>query len=466
MFFAVLLILCVCGVFYFSYKGLEEESISLFGKYQFLLAQEGAKSFFNFLERVYGDVNWLSKFLSQIKEDAWTPFIHEAWEKLKEEERGIVKEMFLYGRGRKIILPSKAGKSLEKEADFFYAQILNGSLEVPGLFTLTTDEGLRRILLLSTFSGKEGEKYLLGVTLGTEALYLKFFHFLRLGKGTQVLVVDKKGKIILSPLYVNQSISKIEAIESQILPFGGSIKKGRIIIRERKEFLPPVSIIAVIPIHFLEQRLEIIVTTPEEEAKVIPLSVFKFSLSFTFIVIGFIILSFYSFLDRMRLAEKHYQMSITDGLTGLYNHHCFYNVLPKEIKRAERYSRPLSLIMIDLDGFKKYNDTHGHLEGDKVLQEVGGVLRKALREGVDIIFRYGGDEFAVILPETGLEEAKKVAERIKKIFGEKDRFGFSLSMGIAEYRKGWSVEDFVREADRLLYKAKRKGGNTYVWEEE
>ena len=434
VFFAVFLIFGVCGVFYFSYKGLEEESISLFGKYQFLLAQEGAKSFFNFLERVYGDLNWLSKFLSQIKEDAWTPFIHEAWEKLKGEERGMVKEMFLYGRGKKIILPGKAGKSLEKEVAFFYAQILNGNLEVPGLFTLTTDEGLRRILLLSTFSGKEGGRYLLGVTLGTEALYLKFFHFLRLGKGTQVLVVDKKGKIILSPLYINQSILKIEAIESQILPFGGSIKKGRILIRERKEFLPPISIIATIPIHFLEQRLEIIVTTPEEEAKVIPLSVFKFSLSFTFMVIGFIILGFYSFLDRMRLAEKHY--------------------------------RPLSLIMIDLDGFKKYNDTHGHLEGDKVLQEVGGILRKALREGVDIIFRYGGDEFAVILPETGLEEAKKVAERIQKIFGEKDRFGFSLSMGIAEYKKGWSVEDFVREADRLLYKAKRKGGNTYVWEEE
>ncbi len=97
------------------------------------------------------------------------------------------------------------------------------------------------------------------------------------------------------------------------------------------------------------------------------------------------------------------EKAVHDGLTGLYNHRHFYERLGQEVARAQRYGTSLSLLMIDLDGFKQYNDTHGHLAGDDVLKEVGRILQEQVRKDVDIVARYGGEEFAVLLPNTDCE---------------------------------------------------------------
>ena len=105
-------------------------------------------------------------------------------------------------------------------------------------------------------------------------------------------------------------------------------------------------------------------------------------------------------IEHARLYRISEQRAITDGLTGLYNHRYFYERLGQEVARAARYDTPVSLLMIDIDDFKAYNDSRGHVAGDEVLRDVAGILSGALRRGVDIAARYGGEEFAVILPNT------------------------------------------------------------------
>jgi len=113
------------------------------------------------------------------------------------------------------------------------------------------------------------------------------------------------------------------------------------------------------------------------------------------------------------LNVKLHELSITDGLTGAFNHKYFYEKLTEEMKRAERYGHPLSIIMSDIDHFKDYNDAHGHVAGDSVLKGVVSCIRRNVREQ-DIVARYGGEEFSVILPETGKKEAVDLAERIRR----------------------------------------------------
>ncbi len=161
---------------------------------------------------------------------------------------------------------------------------------------------------------------------------------------------------------------------------------------------------------------------------------------------------------RRILIERHIRqelsrLSITDNLTGLYNRRHFYNQLKKEMQRADRQNRPLSLIILDLNGFKKYNDTHGHLAGDKLLSEAGEIINSKIRCKVDMAFRYGGDEFAVILVEAGEDIAREISDRIKKRF--KDNRKVTASTGIATYSRGMGPEDFVLKADKELYKEKR-----------
>ena len=110
-------------------------------------------------------------------------------------------------------------------------------------------------------------------------------------------------------------------------------------------------------------------------------------------------------------------LSITDGLTGLFNSRYFYEVLQKETQRAVRYGRPLSMLLLDIDNFKSHNDVYGHIEGDKVLRRLGRLITSLLREN-DSGYRYGGEEFTIILPETAGEKANIVAERIRSDFEE------------------------------------------------
>jgi len=163
--------------------------------------------------------------------------------------------------------------------------------------------------------------------------------------------------------------------------------------------------------------------------------------------------------DQRRLQHELREMSVRDSLTGLYNQRYFHDALEKELERARRQHRPLALILFDVDQFKQYNDTRGHLEGDNVLKAIGRIVGESTREHVDLGCRYGGDEFCVILPEATLDQAVHVAERIRSTFAERSFDNVTLSLGATEYREGQSASDFVQNADQLMYEAKRAGGN-------
>lgn len=170
-------------------------------------------------------------------------------------------------------------------------------------------------------------------------------------------------------------------------------------------------------------------------------------------------------ITHQKLLERELkEMSIKDSLTGLYNQRHFYDRLAVEIERAKRQKHPLSLLLFDVDQFKTYNDCHGHLAGDSVLQAAGRIVLESTREHVDLGFRYGGDEFTVILPEADEEQARNIAERIRTGF-EAMRFdGLTVSIGLMTYREGYSLRTFVQFTDAMMYDAKRSGGNQiYVY---
>ena len=171
-------------------------------------------------------------------------------------------------------------------------------------------------------------------------------------------------------------------------------------------------------------------------------------------------------LERVHMLDKLKRLSITDGLTKLYNSRYFYNQLKAEIDRTSRYQRPLSLLLLDIDQFKEYNDSYGHLEGDKVLVSLGQVIKTCLRK-MDSAYRYGGEEFTVILPETGGDEAATVAERIRsaveieKFYPEKQKepSSITISIGVTEYYRAEEVAIFVQRADKAMYLSKQAGRN-------
>lgn len=158
-------------------------------------------------------------------------------------------------------------------------------------------------------------------------------------------------------------------------------------------------------------------------------------------------------------SKKMEELSITDSLTGLFNRRQFYHQLKKEIKRAQRQKYPVSLLVVDLDNLKAYNDRLGHLKGDEALRGVAQAITASIRQDVDTGYRYGGDEFAVILPYSDEDEASEVAERIKKTFNDFRLEGTSLSIGLAQLDMEEEVDDFVTRADSAMYFAKGAGGN-------
>ncbi|MDF1590428.1 MAG: GGDEF domain-containing protein [Desulfobacterales bacterium] len=153
---------------------------------------------------------------------------------------------------------------------------------------------------------------------------------------------------------------------------------------------------------------------------------------------------------KLLMSEEEYKnLSITDDLTRLYNARHFFRKLKEEINRMMRYKQPMSLLLIDIDDFKKVNDQYGHLTGDKVLKIAGGIIAAFLRK-TDTPYRYGGEEFAVLLPGTGIEAAMNVAERIGKGFEAQD-FSFitnetltiTVSMGASQFKPGKEMEALV-----------------------
>jgi diguanylate cyclase (GGDEF)-like protein/PAS domain S-box-containing protein len=173
------------------------------------------------------------------------------------------------------------------------------------------------------------------------------------------------------------------------------------------------------------------------------------------------VLGYYSDIDRLVV------QNITDCLTGLHNRRYVLERAEQLVESANRYGYPLSLIILDVDQFKQYNDTLGHIEGDKALAQIGKVLKNATRK-VDIAGRYGGEEFCVLLPNTSLEYGLEVAQRIR-VSIEKDTLppclarGLTVSLGLAEIQNKNTLTELIQKADEKLYAAKAAGKNRVAY---
>jgi diguanylate cyclase (GGDEF)-like protein len=163
-----------------------------------------------------------------------------------------------------------------------------------------------------------------------------------------------------------------------------------------------------------------------------------------------------------------FRQATTDRMTGLFSHHFFEKTLDEELERARRYKTTFSLVMFDIDHFKKFNDTYGHLQGDRIIREIARLLTKSIRQ-VDFPARYGGEEFAVILPAVDVKGALVVAERLRK---KVEAFEFpssnggaalhvTISLGVTEFdsESAYAPTEIIRDADRALYQSKERGRN-------
>lgn len=175
-------------------------------------------------------------------------------------------------------------------------------------------------------------------------------------------------------------------------------------------------------------------------------------------------------LNNAMSFEQLQDFASVDGLTKLYNVQFFRERLREEVKRAQRFQHPFSVIIMDVDNFKNYNDTHGHLMGDRLLVQFASIIKKALRE-TDLVSRYGGDEFIILCPETDKQHGEAASERMRKLLEE---FPFphrttqplgliSISVGVSTYPEdGLHPEELIKSADEALYNAKRLGRNRVI----
>ena len=175
--------------------------------------------------------------------------------------------------------------------------------------------------------------------------------------------------------------------------------------------------------------------------------------------------------EALRDRERRYrELSIIDDLTQLFNSRQFYLQLKIELDRSNRYEQPLTLLMLDLDNFKAFNDAYGHVEGDQVLRRLGKVVKRYLRE-TDFAYRYGGEEFTVLLPMTTSSDGAVTAERIRTEF-QKEHFSpvpdkevhITVSIGLAQYKMKEEMKAFVHRADQLMYKGKKNGKDRVSFE--
>ena len=163
--------------------------------------------------------------------------------------------------------------------------------------------------------------------------------------------------------------------------------------------------------------------------------------------------------EKEKLEEEVRRLSITDDLTGLYNYRHFFKTLESELVRLKRQKTSLSLLMFDLDNFKRYNDSCGHLEGDRVLKKIGEIIKHSIRNNVDSGYRYGGDEFAALLIGASVDQALTIADRIRSSIEDSGFKNITVSVGLAEFQDNFDLERFVKSADDAMYVAKHSGGN-------
>ena len=174
-------------------------------------------------------------------------------------------------------------------------------------------------------------------------------------------------------------------------------------------------------------------------------------------------------IREQRLIQKLEHLSMCDVLTDLFNRRCFDMKLHEEIPRAHRQGYPVFLALLDVDHFKEYNDQYGHQAGDRVLQDIGRIMVHSTRENVDWCFRFGGDEFAAIIPYASIEQGGQIVQRILERYRERPEYAStSLSVGLAQFvrhpGRSWpeDLADLVARADKALYQGKEKGGNQMV----
>lgn len=168
--------------------------------------------------------------------------------------------------------------------------------------------------------------------------------------------------------------------------------------------------------------------------------------------------------QRVQNRQKLLDLARTDGLTGLYNRKYFHELADREVTRSARYSVPLAVALMDLDHFKRVNDTHGHDGGDAVLRHFSKIMTETMRDS-DIVGRYGGEEFIVLMPETQIPQAREAAERLRKIVEETPTpwedgsIHYTVSIGVACGEGVSDIDDIIKKADDALYRAKRDGRN-------
>ncbi len=183
--------------------------------------------------------------------------------------------------------------------------------------------------------------------------------------------------------------------------------------------------------------------------------------------LAFIFAVITKYLIKSRDFDKQYKLATTDGLTELFNHRYFQEQLRMNVEHSKRYNTEFSLIIIDIDFFKKFNDNYGHQSGDAVLKQISSTLKQNVR-ATDIVCRYGGEEISIILPNTGSEEAIKIAQKLCNIVANKKlklannkESNVTISLGVSTYSEtdGLTPEEIISSADKRLYRAKENGRN-------
>lgn len=225
---------------------------------------------------------------------------------------------------------------------------------------------------------------------------------------------------------------------------------GSELVRSIRDIDPKISVVVITPYLFINSAIEVMedgafgyVTKP-------------FNPSEIRIVVEHA-LERYLLMDEANKKSYYYDLSILDGLTGVYNHRYLHEVLDREIARARRYPQHLSLMMIDVDNFKKYNDSNGHMAGDELLRAMTNLFVRSVRN-LDMVFRYGGEEFVVLMIETDKKGANLAAERILNLV--RLSLPTTISMGIADYPSDATEKNvLIDKADKALYQAKTTGKN-------
>lgn len=213
-----------------------------------------------------------------------------------------------------------------------------------------------------------------------------------------------------------------------------------------------------LPFRLNNHSVGVICVTDKESSEVFSAPFTEIDFKILHIMVGRISIA----IDNVSLFNELNLLTVTDPMTQISNYRLFSQILDQELRRQKREHRNLCLSMIDIDYFKNYNDTFGHLGGDNLLRKLGELLKAHLRD-TDIVCRYAGDEFCVVFVDTDLEGARLACEKIRGVVGN---YAFqarvTLSIGIAKYQKGMTKKEFIQQADKALYRAKEEGRNRVV----